>query len=81
MKEFDDWEIDDIMYLYEIIDSAHKAKNAKKLSQILDEVSDLRELLGKIHIEKIQNLLKILSDLVVNRTDDTNDSIGDQENT
>lgn len=81
MKEFEDWDMEDITFLYKIIDMAHKAKNASKLSQILDEINDLRELLGSIDIKKIGDLLKKLVDIMVDRTEGIKKDLGDQENT
>jgi hypothetical protein len=78
MKEFEEWDIEDLTHLFNIIDSAHKAKNVKKLSQILDELSGLYELLGEIDIKKIGNLLRKLADILVERT---NENLGDQEKT
>ena len=74
MKEMNDWlkdwNLDEITDLFHIIGSAHKSKNAKKLTEILDEVSELRDLLGTIPIDRIGRLLKKLVDVIAIRTVD-----------
>jgi len=77
MKEFKDWDTDSLYYLYRIMDTANAIKNTT-LSKILDELSDLRELLSKITVTNIQSFLKKITDEIEVRA---KKDLGDQEKT